>query len=381
MNKAEELQENKHQGLRSPIVTDHIPGEDAWDLDQDSSSNNNNNNSKPSSNLHVGSGNNTSLTANSKLTNIESIVCGGTAGLFSRMIIAPLDILKIRLQLQVHPVGAEAPKGTRLFHQVTKILRTEGITAFWKGNIPAEIMYVLYGATQFTTYSLMSKAITDGIPGTPDGTVTFVSGASSGLVATTLTYPFDLLRTRFAASSTRIYTSLPQAIHSIYVNESFSGYFRGLGPALVSVVPYMGLMFTSYKQARSFLEYIAPTQTGPGVKFTEVHPFFISHEAIAGFCAGIVSKGAVFPLDLIRKRLQVQGPKRAQFLGGQIPIYPRNSIACALDIARKEGLPGFYRGFFVSLLKSAPTSAITMWTFENSLWLMRALRSEGYINY
>lgn len=342
--------------------------------------------------LNVGSGNSTSLGSDSSISSFESVICGGTAGLVSRMVIAPLDVIKIRFQLQFDPKSTKSTSTAttpttrfRIYNQVINILKHEGVTALWKGNIPAEIMYVLYGATQFTTYRVVSNTIKSMHPTIPDPTLSFLSGAASGLAATTITYPFDLLRTRFAvqgaAGSNRVYKSLPYAISHIYKNEGLPGYFRGLIPALISVIPYMGLMFTSYNQVRRLLEYIAPTQSGPNAKFTDIHPLLISHEAIAGFTAGFVSKGAVFPFDLLRKRLQVQGPTRSHYMAGTIPLYPHRPISCALYILKHEGVFGFYRGFFVSLLKSAPASAMTMWTFENSLYLLRSLKSNGYVNY
>lgn len=388
---------------------------------------------QPSS-LKVGSGSGSSLSSNSTVTNFESLVCGGTAGLLSRFIIAPLDVVKIRLQLQfdakrplipassstsvhaatsgtaattiantlnspppiltttakiLHPkpnnAAAGGGGGSKIFGQVFKIIREEGIRALWKGNVPAEIMYVAYGAVQFTAYRVVSDSVQSVYPKISDPTLSFISGAVSGLSATTLTYPFDLLRTRFAvqgaSGSTRIYASLPYAVWHIQKHEGITGFFRGLGPAVVSVVPYMGLMFSSYTQSRELLEYLAPTTSGPGAKFTDMYPFLISHEAIAGFMAGFISKGAVFPFDVLRKRLQVQGPTRSHYMAGTIPLYPHTPMACARYILKHEGIRGFYRGFFVSMLKSAPASAITMWTFENSLHLLREAKDVGYISY
>lgn len=346
--------------------------------------------SQPS--LQVGSGNSSSLDSKSEVTAVESLVCGGTAGLLSRFVIAPLDVLKIRLQLQFDPssgptttTAAGAKPHSRVVDTVGKILRQEGVRAFWKGNVPAEIMYVAYGAAQFTTYRAVSDAVRRVYPSAPDATVSFVSGSVSGLAATTLTYPFDLLRTRFAvqgaAGRARVYNSLRYAVWHIQHHEDIAGFFRGLAPALVSVVPYMGLMFSSYTQSRKLLDYLAPPKTGPGATFRDVHPLLISHEAIAGFLAGFISKGSLFPFDVLRKRLQVQGPTREHYMGGTIPLYPQRPLACARYILRREGLAGFYRGFLVSMLKSAPASAITMWTFENSLYLLRASKEHGLVSY
>lgn len=127
--------------------------------------------------------------------------------------IAPLDVVKIRLQLQSHgPPPApgnvvEAPIFYKGILRTTRdIARHEGITALWKGNVPAEFLYCTYGAAQFFAYhqaSVVCKAF-----GLADGATSFVAGAAAGGAATIATYPLDLLRTRFAAQG-RVKVVLP----------------------------------------------------------------------------------------------------------------------------------------------------------------------------
>jgi solute carrier family 25 (mitochondrial thiamine pyrophosphate transporter), member 19 len=123
-------------------------------------------------------------------------IAGGLAGLISRFVIAPLDVIKIRLQLQ-------SRRGTTYrsaLHAGKTIVAQEGFTALWKGNIPAEILYVSYSMVQFVMYReahvLLQRA------DFPTSYRSFVAGASAGVCATLVTYPFDLLRTRFAAQGT-----------------------------------------------------------------------------------------------------------------------------------------------------------------------------------
>ena len=89
-----------------------------------------------------------------KGTRSQVVLSGAVAGLVSRFCIAPLDVLKIRLQLQYHslsdPLTERLPKApTGVIIVARDILRHEGITGFWKGNIPADGLYLSYGAIQF----------------------------------------------------------------------------------------------------------------------------------------------------------------------------------------------------------------------------------------
>lgn len=193
------------------------------------------------------------------------------------------------------------------------------------------------------------------IPGTAKS---FLSGAVAGTAATTVTYPLDLLRTRFAAQGTeRVYDGLIGSVRDITRHEGPAGFFRGLTAAIGQIVPYMGLFFAMYE---GFKPPLATVQLPFG-----------SGDAVAGIAASILSKTAVFPLDTVRKRLQVQGPTRSKYVGGaRIPVYERGVMKTLKMILRKEGTIGLYRGLTVSLVKAAPSSAVTMWAYERALHLL-----------
>jgi solute carrier family 25 thiamine pyrophosphate transporter 19 len=50
-----------------------------------------------------------------------------------------------------------------------------------------------------------------------------------------------------------------------------------------------------------------------------------------------------------------------------IPEYYGGAVGALRTIVRNEGARGLYRGLTVSLLKAAPASAVTMWTYERAL--------------
>lgn len=292
---------------------------------------------------------------------IETVICGGVAGLVNRFCIAPLDVLKIRLQLQ-----SSERLYTGILHGFRTIIRQEGITGLWKGNVSAEILYVTYSASQFLAYKELTAACERWLPSgvVPAASHSFIAGAGAGAVATVVTYPFDLFRTRFAAQgpTTRVYGGLYHAVRHVVRHEGYRGMYRGLTASVTQIVPYMGLLFGTYEPCRLSLAYHG-VPTG-------------WDSALAGFIAGSCSKTGVFPLDLIRKRLQVQGPTRKAYFLSTIPVY-HSSMACVVQIFQREGIRGFYKGLGVSLLKSAPSSAITLWTFEQSARLLHFLKDKS----
>lgn len=208
----------------------------------------------------------------------------------------------------------------------------------------------------------MTLFVQSGLPfKLPDAGESFIAGASSGAVATTATYPLDLLRTRFAAQGTdKVYRSLFGAIQDIHRDEGCRGFFRGLGPALAQIVPYMGMFFVAYEGLRLPMgDLNLPWGTG---------------DATAGILGSVIAKTAVFPLDLVRKRIQVQGPTRSRYVYSDIPVY-HTTVGAIRTIVAREGLRGLYKGLPISLIKAAPASAVTVWTYERSLNFMLAMNT------
>ncbi|KAK4174979.1 putative mitochondrial deoxynucleotide carrier [Triangularia setosa] len=308
-------------------------------------------------------------------TQLQVTAAGATAGVISRFVIAPLDVVKIRLQLQTHslsdplsvrPLPPNSPiyKGT--FPTLLSIFRSEGLTGLWKGNLPAELLYLCYFAIQFTTYRQTTLLLhsTLGESTLPPSLESFISGAVAGATGTTATYPLDLLRTRFAAQGNdRVYSGFLPAIRQIYHQESYKGFFRGLAPALGQIIPFMGTFFTVYETLRPNLSKLELPYSSGG--------------ALAGTIASVTAKTGTFPLDLVRKRIQVQGPTRKRYVHKNIPEYTHGTFGTMKEIVKREGVRGLYRGLTVSLVKAAPASAVTIWTYERTLKFYAGLGDRG----
>ena len=83
-------------------------------------------------------------------------VAGGLAGSVSRFVVGPLDVVKIRLQVQLEPV-AEAVKGAvaapqgkyrGMWHALRTIFREEGVRGLFRGQVPGQLLTVPYCAVQ-----------------------------------------------------------------------------------------------------------------------------------------------------------------------------------------------------------------------------------------
>jgi len=128
--------------------------------------------------------------------------------------------------------------------------------------------------------------------------------------------------------------------------------FAGSGPAVLGIVPYMGLNFALY-------DYLI--RRGDRVK--------VSDAGSAGAISGGVSKLIVYPLDTVKKRLQAQAFET--FWGSATAnvakvdkVQYKNMLDCASRIMSEEGPRAFYRGLVPSLVKTMGATSLTFAIFQ-----------------
>lgn len=97
-----------------------------------------------------------------------------------------------------------------------------------------------------------------------------------------------------------------------------------------------------------------------------------THDMISGALSGFFSKIVVYPFDLVRKRLQMEGSPAS----AGVAMSRRSSWwSCLKSIVRQEGVRSLYKGLAPSLLKVAPANAVTFMVFEETkdvlLWFKK----------
>ena len=135
--------------------------------------------------------------------NLEHAIAGGVSGFVTRFACQPFDVVKIRFQLQVEPIANHhVSKYHSLLQAFYLIFKEEGISAFWKGHVPAQLLSVIYGTSQFYSYNVLIHEFHNfSLLNEWKYSTKFVAGAGAGFIATTISFPFDTLRTRLVAQS------------------------------------------------------------------------------------------------------------------------------------------------------------------------------------
>ncbi|XP_061566895.1 mitochondrial thiamine pyrophosphate carrier [Cololabis saira] len=288
----------------------------------------------------------------------ETALAGSASGMVTRALISPFDVIKIRFQLQIEHVSSQRPEGkySGLFQASRCIYSEEGLSAFWKGHIPAQLLSICYGAVQFTTFEFLTEIVHKSTSyDSRSAGVHFVCGGLAACSATMFCQPLDTLRTRFAAQGEpKVYSNLRHAVSTMWRSEGPLTFYRGLSPTLLAVFPYAGLQFFFYNIFKTLL--VPPPKTGEsgGVNLRSL---------FCGSGAGMISKTLTYPFDLFKKRLQVGGFEEARVHFGHVRNY-RGLIDCMVQIGKEEGLRGFFKGLSPSLVKAALSTGFTFFWYE-----------------
>ncbi|XP_023000201.1 mitochondrial thiamine diphosphate carrier 2-like isoform X2 [Cucurbita pepo subsp. pepo] len=309
---------------------------------------------------------------------------GAIAGCVSRTVTSPLDVIKIRFQVQLEPTTKWAlvqrslsgpSKYTGMLQATRDIFREEGLPGFWRGNVPALLMVMPYTAIQFTvlhrlkTYAAGSSKTEAHSQLSPY--LSYISGALAGCAATVGSYPFDLLRTILASQGEpKIYPTMRSALIDIIRTRGFRGLYAGLSPTLVEIVPYAGLQFGTYdtfKRWTTVWNHRRYPNSGRAKTEDGLSSFQLF---LCGLAAGTCAKLVCHPLDVVKKRFQIEGLQRHPRYGARVEQAYRNMFDGLRRILKTEGAAGLYKGIIPSTVKAAPAGAVTFVAYEiTSDWL------------
>lgn len=117
-----------------------------------------------------------------KLKNYDFAIAGAASGFITRGLSQPLDVLKIRFQLQVEPIKrSDYSKYQSIRQAIKTIYSEEGWTSLWKGHIPAQLLSMFYGFVQFYSFEMLSKQMsTINSNGSYKSLLNFACGSSAG---------------------------------------------------------------------------------------------------------------------------------------------------------------------------------------------------------
>ena len=143
----------------------------------------------------------------------------------------------------------------------------------------------------------------------------FICGGLAASFSVLTNQPIDTIRTRLISQGEpRVYLGITDAIRKIYLNEGIKGFYRGTLPSIISSSPESAFRFTIYEIINS-----------KWMKFNELfniknheNKVGTTQSLISGSISGVIAKSVVYPFDLAKKRLQIQGFDEARKSFGKV---------------------------------------------------------------
>ena len=266
------------------------------------------------------------------------LLCGGIAGATARSFVAPIDRVKILMQTQQLIVKDGKQRYNSVMQSLRYIVQNEGISKLWRGNGTNCIRVFPYAATQFVSYDkYKAMLLLEG------GTMTIFrrlfAGALAGATATSLTHPLDVVRLRLSVQPEL--HGFKGAIRSVYMEQGMKTFFKGYSATLLSLAPFIAINFATFDQ----------------LKFVTYKTFPILEDNIGvtlglGACAGLFAQSICFPLDTIRRRMQLPGQHYSSVLNAFKTVF------------QTEGMKGFYKGMAPNAIKVIPNNAIRFVVYD-----------------
>ena len=271
---------------------------------------------------------------------VKLLLAGGIAGVVSRTATAPLDRLKMLLQVN------DAEKRMTMREGLKYMAREGSIKSFFKGNGTNVIKIAPETAIKLTMNDIYKRMIASDVE---DITAPqrMAAGALAGATSQIIIYPLELVKTRLAVSQPGMYSGIIDCARKVMVQEGARSFYRGLLPSMIGILPYAGVDITIFELLKE--------------KMLDEYDGMPPPHSI--LCAGMLSSSlaqfSAYPLALVRTRLQAQG------IGG-IPLKYNGMTDVLCKTYQKEGFRGLYKGSMTNLAKLAPAAGISWFVFEET---------------
>ncbi|XP_065843602.1 solute carrier family 25 member 32-like [Oscarella lobularis] len=280
------------------------------------------------------------------MARLENLVAGITGGFASTLLLHPLDLVKIRFQVN-EGIDSSRPQYRHTFDAIRSIFRTEGIRGLYKGLTPNLAGSCTSWGIFFYAYNAIKLSLADwsNFNQTEAGRH-LVAAAIAGSLTLALTNPLWVVKTRMCLeydSASRRYHSMADAFLKIYRLEGFSGLYKGFLPGLLGV-SHGALQFMAYEDLqRRHRRWMEMKDTDQLVAFE-----YILLAALSKVFATVLT----YPYQVVRSRLQDQ---HRNYEGIKDVIR---------DTWKRERVRGFYKGLGTNLLRVTPGTCITFVVYE-----------------
>ncbi|KAI5654998.1 hypothetical protein M9H77_32185 [Catharanthus roseus] len=321
---------------------------------------------------------------------LKGFVEGGIASIVAGCSTHPLDLIKVRMQLQ----GEQSAKPVQQIYSLRpalalnssqalsisannlnlevnslqlparsqiktgplsvgmKILQTEGAAALFSGVSATVLRQTLYSTTRMGLYEIFKQKWSDPSSSNFPLSKKIAAGLLAGGIGAAVGNPADVAMVRMQAdgrlpmSQRRNYKSVLDAITKMSREEGIASLWRGSSLTVNRAMIVTASQLASYDQIKEAILDHGLMNDGLGTHVT------------ASFAAGFVAAVASNPVDVIKTRVM-----NMKVEAGMAPPYS-GAIDCALKTIRAEGPMALYKGFIPTISRQGPFTVVLFVTLE-----------------
>uniref|UniRef100_A0A914XS63 Mitochondrial ornithine transporter 1 n=2 Tax=Plectus sambesii TaxID=2011161 RepID=A0A914XS63_9BILA len=279
------------------------------------------------------------------LIDLAAGTAGGIANVYTGQ---PLDTVKVKMQTFPHLYQSSVKCFTETF-------RADGIRGLYAGTLPALVANVAENAILFTAYGYCQKGVVRARGKESVSQLSPVENATAGgmaaFFAALALCPTELVKCRLQAVremrhisgevTTEANRVTPWSLcRQIFREEGVRGFGRGMMPTMAREIPGYFFFFGGYETCRYLLTPVGKTKDDIGLLRT----------AVSGSVGGMALWTSIFPADVIKSRMQIQGK-------GSL-------VATFLQILREEGVRALYKGLTPTLVRTCLSSGCLFISYE-----------------
>jgi len=281
--------------------------------------------------------------ADKKLGFFESFMLSGVAAGVSKTAAAPIERVKLLVQNQDEMIkqGRLDKPYNGVIDCTTRVLKTEGVYPFWRGNLANVLRYFPTQALNFAfkdTIKAMFKTSKDAPNYLKFGT-NIASGGAAGTMSLLFVYSLDYARTRLANDAKgkggeRQFNGLVDVYVKTLKSDGIQGLYRGFTISAVGIFIYRGMYFGLYDTLKPLL---LGKDAGVGISF------------LLGWAVTVTAGLMSYPIDTVRRRMMMTS-------GGGVKY--KGSMDCFVQVVKNEGFMSLMKGAGANILRGVAGAGV-----------------------
>ncbi|XP_049828638.1 ADP/ATP translocase 3-like isoform X2 [Schistocerca gregaria] len=271
---------------------------------------------------------------------VLDMLAGGTASAISKTIVAPMERVKLLLQVQTKLKKIENKANYRgVVDCFVRIFKEEGFLSYWRGNLANIIRVVPLQALNFSLKDRYKEIFLK-----DERNASFwrlflgnlASGGAASATSLTVVYPLDFARTRLAADTGRTsvdrqFRGMTDCLVKTFKSDGIVGLYRGFWISLPGVIIYRAVALGGFDTIKALLPQSKQDSMGTSL-------------CIA---LGVMSIATAMshPFDTVRRRMMMQSGRKSS------DVMYKNALQCWAKVYRLEGARAFFRGALPNVLR------------------------------